>query len=208
MSQIQASPGEQQLILQTAASHYGVPVSILEGVYALETNSGRNIATSSAGAVGAFQFLPSTAAQYHYPPTNNVDQSTFTAQANAAAHYLSDLLHAHGGSWDAALHAYSGGGYGLSQVQGKAGATPGGSESVGPAHTAITAVQNAANTVGDVGSAVGSIATLLTSAQFWIRLGEAIAALLLLYLGLHALTGNSSSVGDQAKHVRTRFIPV
>lgn len=62
--------------------------------------------------------------------------------------------------------------------------------------------------VASVGSAVGSIATLLTSGQFWLRLGEGIAGLLLLYLGLHALTGNSNSVGDQVKHVKTRFIPV
>ena len=74
----------------------------------------------------------------------------------------------------------------------------------------INAAKDAANAVGDVGSAVGQIATLLTSAQFWLRVGEGIAGVLLIYLGLHALTGQSSSVGGQARHVKTKVkvVPV
>jgi hypothetical protein len=56
-------------------------------------------------------------------------------------------------------------------------------------------------------SGIDAIAALLTNTQFWLRLGEGIAAVLLIYLGLHALTGQSSSAGQQVKHV-TRIVPV
>lgn len=208
MATVQASTGEQEFILQAAANQYHVPVSILKGVYAVETSSGQKVETSSADAQGAFQFLPATAKQYNYPLTNSVDQSTFTQQAYAAAHYLSDLLHAHGGNWDAALQAYSGGGYGLAKVQAASGAKISGSEFTGPVGAVAGAASSVASTAGSVASGVGNIATLLTSSEFWIRLGEGLFGVMLLYLGLHALTGNSNSVGDQAKHVRRVFIPV
>jgi hypothetical protein len=31
--------------------------------------------------------------------------------------------------------------------------------------------------------------SMLTDVKFWIRVGEAVAALILIYMGLHALTG-------------------
>lgn len=214
MSSVQASAADQQLALQTAAQKYGIPVGILKGVYATETTSGKDIHTSTAGAQGAFQFLPGTAAKYNYPLTNNVDASTFTEQAFAAAHYLSDLLHGNHGDWAAALNQYSGGGGAayVKKVQAGAGAPLSSGTDLGgpigaPLAGAASAAGDAASAIGDVGSAVGSIATLVTSTQFWIRLVEGIAGLLLLYLGLHALTGNSNNVGDQVKHVRT-FVPL
>lgn len=77
-----------------------------------------------------------------------------------------------------------------------------------PAVAAGSVVSSTAGAVANVGQAIGQIAALLTSTQFWLRLGEALAGMVLLYLGLHALTGQSSSVGAQAQHVRTRFIPI
>lgn len=106
--------------IQQAAKQWGIPVSILTGVYGMETDFGKNIATSSAGAVGAFQFLPSTAKGYSYPLTNHPDPQQFAQQANAAAHYISDLVKQNHGDMNAALLAYSGGGYGLKAVQQKA----------------------------------------------------------------------------------------
>lgn len=63
------------------------------------------------------------------------------------------------------------------------------------------------NVVTSVGGSLGQIASLVTSTSFWLRIGEGIAAILLIYLGLHALTGQSSTAGQQVKHV-TRIIPV
>lgn len=113
----------QAFDLTEAAQMHGVPASILTGVWGMETDFGRNVATSSAGAVGDFQFLPSTAKQWNYPLTNKPDLAQFQQQANAAAAYLQSLKKQFG-SWDAALQHYSGGGYGLAQVSAKAHQAP------------------------------------------------------------------------------------
>lgn len=109
--------------IQAAAQKYGVPAGILMGVYGMETSYGADVTTSSAGAKGSFQFIQSTAAQYHYPYTNATDPGTFGQQVDAAAHYLSDLFH-QTGSWDAAVRSYSGGGYGLAEVAAKSKGLP------------------------------------------------------------------------------------
>lgn len=92
-------------------------------------------------------------------------------------------------------------------AEGAGAAEGGGSGAVSGAAAGASAATKIAGTLTDA-AALGSIAALLTSSQFWVRLGEALLGVLLLYLGLHALTGNSNSVGDQAKHVRRVFIPV
>lgn len=108
-------------IVQAKAAKYRVPVSVLWGVYGVETAHGSDVNTSSAGAKGAFQFIESTAHSYNYPYTNAQTQPIFEAQADSAAHYLSDLVH-QTGSWDAALQHYSGGGYGWKEVAEHSGA--------------------------------------------------------------------------------------
>lgn len=110
------SAQQQGQAIGQAATKYQVPFDVLVGVYGQETSFGQNISTSSANAQGAFQFIPSTAASYGYPLTNNPTAAQFQQQANAAAHYLSDLYH-QTGSWDSAAQRYSGGGYGLSQLK-------------------------------------------------------------------------------------------
>jgi len=74
-----------------AAARYNVPLDVFYGMFSKETNLGANIATSSAGAVGAFQFEPSTASSYAYPLTNTPNLQEFQAQAQGAAHYLSTI---------------------------------------------------------------------------------------------------------------------
>ena len=86
---------------------------------------------------------------------------------------------------------------------------PEGTGLIGQAATTISqAATQAASTVGDVGTAVGQIATLVTSGSFWLRILEFILGAAALYLGLHALTGQSSTPGQQAQHVRTVFLPI
>jgi hypothetical protein len=116
-------PTGKAYAIAAAASKYGVPISILVGVFGLETAFGTDHSTSSAGAVGDFQFLPSTAKSYGYPLVNNPDNAQFTQQADAAARYLS-TLHKQTGDWNTALEHYSGNGYGLGQVQAKAKQAP------------------------------------------------------------------------------------
>jgi hypothetical protein len=192
------TPAQQQAALSAAAGKYGIPEGILNGVYGMETGYGANITTSSGGAVGPFQFLPSTASRYGYPLTNTPSLAQFQQQADAAAHYLSDLFHQRGGSnrggsnfisaWDAALHAYSGGGYGYAQVNAKSGHGP--LQSIVSPPSLIT---QAANTVGNVASGIGNIADLVTSGAFWLRVLEALGGIVLLVLGLVSLAGGSPS---------------
>jgi hypothetical protein len=81
------------------------------------------------------------------------------------------------------------------QTIASAGQTPSGSE----------AVSAGINVPG--ASGLEAIVAFLTNGANWIRLGEALAAAVLIYLGLHALTGQSSTPGQQVKHV-TRIIPI
>lgn len=53
-----------------SGNKYHVPPAVLAGVADVETNGGRITATSSAGAVGPMQFLPSTAAGLGINPLN------------------------------------------------------------------------------------------------------------------------------------------
>jgi hypothetical protein len=48
-----------------------------------------------------------------------------------------------------------------------------------------------AGAVGSAGSTIGDLVGMLTSIDFWQRLGESILGILLLVLGLRALTGGS-----------------
>lgn len=202
MARINLPVKTQAQAIEQAAKTYGVPDWILMGVYGVETSFGSNSSTSGAGAVGPFQFTaPNKGTGVIYPMTNNPNATQFAQQANAAAAYLASLYKSHGNNWDAALRAYSGGGYGLAQVQGQLhnlGSTwlfalqdAGGS--VHGTNPISTTVASAANAVGDTASAVGRIADLVTSSSFWIRFGEAIAGILLLLLGLRALTGGEGN---------------
>jgi hypothetical protein len=70
-------------IITEAASRYGVRPDVLWGLYGEESSFGKNPSTSSAGAVGPFQFLPSTARSM------GVNPNDFRSAAFGAAKYLS-----------------------------------------------------------------------------------------------------------------------
>lgn len=109
-----------------AADKYKIPPAILWGVLGVETDFGKGIKTSSAGARGIGQFMPGTAPLYDYPYVNSNDIGVITKQIDGTAHYLSDLAgpKPDAGDWDAALRSYSGGGYGLSEALKKGASNP------------------------------------------------------------------------------------
>jgi soluble lytic murein transglycosylase-like protein len=195
-------------VLNTAAAKYGIPASTLFGIWGMETNFGQNVKTSSSGAVGDFQFLPSTASSYSYPLTNTPTMAEFQQQADAAAHYISDLLKQHSGNMDAALKAYSGGGYGAAQVQAKAGAGPGstlggisvpGLSSINPAGGIDYNPLDTLSGLDQIGQALADIAKLVTSGAFWLRALEVIAGVALLIMGLMSLSGRTTTPVTVAK---------
>jgi hypothetical protein len=211
----------QESIVEAAAKKHGVPPSILWGVYGVETSHGSNISTSSAGAKGAFQFIESTAKSYGYPYTNEHTEKVFAAQADVAAKYLADLYREHG-SWDSALKAYSGGGYGYSQVaaQGKIPKSGGGElfpgESVvagvdsllgvpspkevfGAGESVVGTGESAVNTVGSAVSGTAEVVKALAEPETWLRVAEAVGGMVLFAMGLKTLTRGSGTAGPLAE---------
>ena len=82
---------------------YGLPQGFLEGVEAKESK-GNTGAMSSKGALGAFQFMPGTWAQYGSgSPRNETDS------ANAAGRYFAHLSKEFGGNTAEMLAAYNAG---------------------------------------------------------------------------------------------------
>src|SRR5262249_9270193 len=57
---VQLSYAELLDIWQRAGETYGVPWSVLAAINKIESNFGRNMGPSSAGAIGWMQFMPST----------------------------------------------------------------------------------------------------------------------------------------------------
>lgn len=57
-------PPEQRAVMERAAMQCGLPWQVLAGIAKVESDFGRNMATSSAGAIGYGQFLPNTWAAY------------------------------------------------------------------------------------------------------------------------------------------------
>jgi Transglycosylase SLT domain len=94
-------------IYQAAGIEYGIRWEILAAINEIETDYGRNLNVSSAGAVGWMQFMPSTWAMYgtdgnkdgRKDPYNPVDAIFAAARYLAAANYENDVR--------AALWAYN-----------------------------------------------------------------------------------------------------
>lgn len=94
-------PSEQLIAIQTAAASCGLPWQVLAGVARTESDFGRDMSTSSAGAIGYGQFLPSTWAAYG----DGGDPYRYEDALPAMARYLC----ANGGAGDVrgALYAYN-----------------------------------------------------------------------------------------------------
>jgi Transglycosylase SLT domain len=58
------APADLRALWQSAGARYDIPWQILGAINKIETDNGRVLGTSSAGAVGWMQFLPSTWRQY------------------------------------------------------------------------------------------------------------------------------------------------
>jgi len=97
-------------IFQSAGSAYGVPWQVLAAINEVETDYGTNLDTSSAGAVGWMQFLPSTWRRYGVDassagvrdPYNAADAIFAAARYLAAAgagHNLPGAIYAYNHSW-------------------------------------------------------------------------------------------------------------
>jgi cell wall-associated NlpC family hydrolase len=94
-------------IWQAAGNTYGIPWEVLAAINKVETNFGRNLGPSSAGAVGWMQFMPSTWARWGLDANGDgiADPDNPTDAIFSAARYLAGC----GGQFDiaAAVHCYN-----------------------------------------------------------------------------------------------------
>ena len=97
---IGGSPGNRFGAIE---SRFGLPPGLLDGIEMLESSGGRNNSTSSAGAMGPFQFLRSTWGQYG-AGGNIMDEGD---SANAAGRYFQKLLTEFGGDVGKAAAGYN-----------------------------------------------------------------------------------------------------
>lgn len=82
------SSAAQLAAINTTAARYGLSPSTLLGIFGTESAYGTNLGPSSAGAVGPFQFLPSTGSTYGL---NSTTIMQFQPSLTAAAQYLKKL---------------------------------------------------------------------------------------------------------------------
>lgn len=88
--------------LSTLESKYGLPKGTLKGVWGTESNFGKNLGYSTAGALGDFQFMSGTANQYGIK-----DRRDFGQSSEGAGHYLHDLMKTFKGDLRKALAGYN-----------------------------------------------------------------------------------------------------
>lgn len=96
--------GENGPLFSQLESKYKLPQGTLNNVYQAESAGGKYM-FSPAGAEGPFQFMPTTGQQYGL--YNRADRMDTSKSAEAAAHYLSDLLTQFGGDMKKAVAAYN-----------------------------------------------------------------------------------------------------
>ncbi|WP_134706260.1 lytic transglycosylase domain-containing protein [Rahnella sp. CJA17(1/100)] len=97
-------PGSNSALFSQLESKYKLPQGTLNNVYQAESAGGKHM-FSPAGAEGPFQFMPTTGQQYGL--YNRADRMDTGKSAEAAAHYLSDLLAQFGGDMKKAVAAYN-----------------------------------------------------------------------------------------------------
>jgi hypothetical protein len=91
-------------IWQAAGNAYGIPWTVLAAINKVETDFGRNLGPSSAGAIGWMQFMPSTWARWGVDANGDgiADPDNPTDAIFSAAHYLAGC----GGQFDIAAAVY------------------------------------------------------------------------------------------------------
>lgn len=97
-------PGGGNPLLAAVEARRGLPAGLMDRIWAAESGRGRHMGPSRAGALGHFQFMPATGAQYGLQGS---DFGDLGRSAGAAGHYLSDLMRMFGGNITAAVAAYN-----------------------------------------------------------------------------------------------------
>ncbi|MBV5295409.1 MAG: lytic transglycosylase domain-containing protein [Curvibacter lanceolatus] len=102
------SPADAKAILEGTEKKYGLPAGMLEKIWQIESNRGKNmvgpVTKNGERATGHFQLMPDTAAQYGLSRSDTFD---LVKSSEAAAKLLSSLLAKYGGDLPKALAGYN-----------------------------------------------------------------------------------------------------
>jgi cell wall-associated NlpC family hydrolase len=98
-------PPEQLAVMQQVGRQTGIPWQVFAGIARVESGFGRNMATSSAGAIGYGQFLPATWASYGnggnpYDFHDVIPAMGRLLLASGAPANLRNAIYAYNHSWD------------------------------------------------------------------------------------------------------------
>lgn len=192
----------------------GAPtLAIPMAAIALAESGGNPSAHNPSGATGLWQILGNPFPGNAYDPATNAKMAVAKYKSQGAAAWTTYTSGAYKQFMQQATTAFKNTFHGVESpsqaainaaLQGIPGA---GGVVAGGQLAGTLGIPNPLSPIEQVAAVLARFADLLTSSAFWIRLGEGIAAVFLLYLGLHALTGQSSTPGQQVKHV-TRIIPI
>lgn len=166
-------------IINSAAHAHNIPGWVLLGIYGAESSFGKG-GTNWFGLVA----VPRSTDGPNGGPT-------FHGDANIAAATVANLLHNNGNNLEQALRAYSGNSYGVAHVLTLSRQAPTHVNQTESNLQKIAAgpVGDAAQSALDALSVPAKFFALITSLEFWLRLGEGIAGLILIAMGLKSLTG-------------------
>jgi len=176
-------------IWQAAGATYGIPWEVLGAINKVETNFGRNLGPSSAGAVGWMQFMPSTWARWGVDANGDgvADPNNPTDAIFSAARYLA----ACGGQTDisGAIYCYNHADWYVNDVLGLAASFSRGGGiglfSAGQLQTRVTAAQTRVTALNKQLSAAFARAKTLAHGERLAQHKESAARLLSDQLAAH-----------------------
>jgi len=158
---------------QQAGAAYGIPWQVLAAINKIESNFGRNMGPSSAGAVGWMQFMPSTWLRWGVDADGDGVADPWSPQdaVYSAARYLA----ASGGAADLtrAVYAYNHADWYVSEVLGLAsvyGQSPDAALSLDRLQQSLDAARTAVSTASDLlVAARARVRSLAAAAAVWRR---------------------------------------
>lgn len=196
-------PAVPQSVIQwikKAASGTGLPETVVAAQNYTESGYGSNEGPSSAGALGPWQFLPSTYTGLGFQAGTENDWSTST---DAYVKYMKQLLQEEHGNVRNALAAYNAGpgnlqaGYGYADhilaLAGQQGSlsvsdsSPGGDSSAGIGIPGLDSIAGPLGTIAGVFTTLDTILKDVLSPSFWLRIASFFAGVALISGGIWCL---------------------
>jgi hypothetical protein len=194
--------------IQEAAQGTGLPESVVAAQNYAESGYGTNLGPSSAGALGPWQFEPTTWNQLGLPPG---EENSWPVSTQGYITYMKQLLQEEDGNVRNALAAYNAGPNNISAGYGYADsilAAAGQSQSVsvsgsgtdtsgaslgGGVLGSLSGVVSSLSSIADVFKDIDTVVMDVLNPAFWLRIVSFFAGVLLLIAGIWCLVHASDN---------------